>query len=178
MQSFLNVITLQTYTFFITLTPRLHGRSKHFFRRPQNLNAPRNSLMTRSCYAVTQDSVSGLASHSYPGEVLPVDDMQAHTEVEIQLHQFFPLALDRSEWLFQAPATLLSGRSTGNHRLHAGWAQNCSGRFGDRTSLSKLAGCRTVIPRSSGPQPIYSLRHFCHPRHGGVQYLSVPEHTQ
>ena len=42
MQSFLNVITLQTYTFFTTLTPRLHGRSKRFFRRPQNLNAPRN----------------------------------------------------------------------------------------------------------------------------------------
>ena len=41
MQSFLNVITLQTYTFFTTLTPRLHGRSKRFFRRPQNLNAPR-----------------------------------------------------------------------------------------------------------------------------------------
>ena len=32
MQSFLNVITLQTYTFFTTLTPRLHGRSKRFFR--------------------------------------------------------------------------------------------------------------------------------------------------
>ena len=42
MQSFLNVITLQTYTFFTTLTPRLHGPSKRFFRRPQNLNAPRN----------------------------------------------------------------------------------------------------------------------------------------
>ena len=41
MQSFLNVITLQTYTFFTTLTPRLHGRSKRFFRRPYNLNAPR-----------------------------------------------------------------------------------------------------------------------------------------
>ena len=40
-QSFLNVITLQTYTFFTTLTPRLHGRSKRFFRRLQNLNAPR-----------------------------------------------------------------------------------------------------------------------------------------
>ena len=43
MQSFLNVNTLQTYTFFKTLTPRLHGRSKRFFRRPQNLNAPRKS---------------------------------------------------------------------------------------------------------------------------------------
>ena len=43
MQSFLNVITLQTFTFFTTLTPRLHGRSKRFFRRPQNLNAPRMS---------------------------------------------------------------------------------------------------------------------------------------
>ena len=32
MQSFLNVITLQTYTFFTMLTPRLHGRSKRFFR--------------------------------------------------------------------------------------------------------------------------------------------------
>ena len=32
MQSFLNVITLQTYTFYRTLTPRLHGRSKRFFR--------------------------------------------------------------------------------------------------------------------------------------------------
>ena len=32
MQSFLNVITMQTYTFFTTLTPRLHGRSKRFFR--------------------------------------------------------------------------------------------------------------------------------------------------
>ena len=32
MQSFLIVITLQTYTFFTTLTPRLHGRSKRFFR--------------------------------------------------------------------------------------------------------------------------------------------------
>ena len=41
MQSLLNVITLQTYTFFTALTPRLHGRSKRFFRRPQNLNAPR-----------------------------------------------------------------------------------------------------------------------------------------
>ena len=41
MQSFLNVITLQTYTFYTTLTRRLHGRSKRFFRRPQNLNAPR-----------------------------------------------------------------------------------------------------------------------------------------
>ena len=41
MQSFLNVITLQTYTFFTTLTPLLHGCSKRFFRRPQNLNAPR-----------------------------------------------------------------------------------------------------------------------------------------
>ena len=41
MQPFLNVITLYTYTFFTTLTPRLHGRSKRFFRRPQNLNAPR-----------------------------------------------------------------------------------------------------------------------------------------
>ena len=41
MQSFLNVITLQTHTFFTTLTPRLHGCSKRFFRRPQDLNAPR-----------------------------------------------------------------------------------------------------------------------------------------
>ena len=41
MRSFLNVITLQTYTFFTKLTPRLHGRNKRFFRRPQNLNAPR-----------------------------------------------------------------------------------------------------------------------------------------
>ena len=41
MQSFLNVITLQTYTFFAALTPRLHSRSKRFCRRPQNLNAPR-----------------------------------------------------------------------------------------------------------------------------------------
>ena len=41
MQSFLNVIALQTYTFFTTLTPRLHGRSKCFYRIPQNLNAPR-----------------------------------------------------------------------------------------------------------------------------------------
>ena len=32
MQSFLTVITLLTYTFFTTLTPRLHGRSKRFFR--------------------------------------------------------------------------------------------------------------------------------------------------
>ena len=32
MQSFLNVITLYTYTFFTTLTSRLHGRSKSFFR--------------------------------------------------------------------------------------------------------------------------------------------------
>ena len=32
MQSFLNVITLQTYTFFIMLTPQLHGHSKRFFR--------------------------------------------------------------------------------------------------------------------------------------------------
>ena len=44
MQSFLNVIILQTYTFFTTLTPLLHGRSKRFFRRPQNLNAPRTTL--------------------------------------------------------------------------------------------------------------------------------------
>ena len=44
MQSFLNVITLQAYTFFTRLTPRLHGRSKRFFRIPQNLNAPRISL--------------------------------------------------------------------------------------------------------------------------------------
>ena len=44
MQSFLNVITLQTYTFFTTLTPRLHGRSKRFFRRPQNLNTPRTQI--------------------------------------------------------------------------------------------------------------------------------------
>ena len=46
MQSFLNVITLQTYTFFTTLTPRLHGRRKRFFRRPQNLNAPRICPLT------------------------------------------------------------------------------------------------------------------------------------
>ena len=46
MQSFLNVITLQTYTFFTTLTPRLHGRSKRFFGRPQNLNAPRILLQS------------------------------------------------------------------------------------------------------------------------------------
>ena len=32
MQSFLNIITLQTFTFFTTLIPRLHGRSKCFFR--------------------------------------------------------------------------------------------------------------------------------------------------
>jgi len=32
MLSFLNVITLKTYTFFTTLTPWLHGRSKRFFR--------------------------------------------------------------------------------------------------------------------------------------------------
>ena len=32
MLSFLNVIILKTYTFFTTLTPRLHGRSKRFFR--------------------------------------------------------------------------------------------------------------------------------------------------
>ena len=31
MQSFLNDLTLQTYTFFTTLTPLLHGRSKRFF---------------------------------------------------------------------------------------------------------------------------------------------------
>jgi len=31
MLSFLNVITLKTYTFFTTLTPWLHGRSKRFF---------------------------------------------------------------------------------------------------------------------------------------------------
>ena len=48
MQSFLNVITLQTYTFLTTLTPRLHGRSKRFFRRPQNLNAPRR-VVTCPC---------------------------------------------------------------------------------------------------------------------------------
>ena len=44
MQSFLNIITPQTYTFFTTLTPRLHGRSKRFFRRPQKLKVPRISL--------------------------------------------------------------------------------------------------------------------------------------
>jgi len=32
MLSFLNVITLKTYTFFTTLTPWLHGRSKRCFR--------------------------------------------------------------------------------------------------------------------------------------------------
>ena len=32
MLSFLNGITLKTYTFFATLTPWLHGRSKCFFR--------------------------------------------------------------------------------------------------------------------------------------------------
>ena len=32
MLSFLKVITLKTYTFFTTLTPWLHGRSKRFFR--------------------------------------------------------------------------------------------------------------------------------------------------
>ena len=32
MQSFLNVITLQTYIFFTMLKPRLHGGSKRFFR--------------------------------------------------------------------------------------------------------------------------------------------------
>jgi len=32
MLSLLNVITLKTYTFFTTLTPWLHGRSKRFFR--------------------------------------------------------------------------------------------------------------------------------------------------
>jgi hypothetical protein len=36
-----------------------------------------------------------LVFHSYPGEVLPVKDMKAHTEVEVELHPFFPLALDR-----------------------------------------------------------------------------------
>ena len=52
MHSFLNVITLQTYTFFKTLTPRLHGRSKRFFRRPQNLNAPRIIGLPRSLTGV------------------------------------------------------------------------------------------------------------------------------
>ena len=32
MQSFLNIITLYTYTFFTMLMPRLHGHSKRFFR--------------------------------------------------------------------------------------------------------------------------------------------------
>jgi hypothetical protein len=32
MQSFLNIITFKTYTFFTTLTPQLHGRSRCFFR--------------------------------------------------------------------------------------------------------------------------------------------------
>ena len=60
MQSFLNVIPLQTYTFFTTLTPRLHGRSKRFFRRPQNLNAPRiiNSH-------VNFIAIKGLISHTH-----------------------------------------------------------------------------------------------------------------
>ena len=50
MQSFLNVITLQTYTFFTTLTPRLHGRSKGFFRRPQNLNPRRMFIVSFFCF--------------------------------------------------------------------------------------------------------------------------------
>ena len=57
MQSFLNVITLQTYTFFTTLTPRLYGHSKLFFRRPQNLNAPRKY----QCFIVA--TCSGLTNH-------------------------------------------------------------------------------------------------------------------
>ena len=59
MQSFLNVITLQTYTFSTTLTPRVHGRSKRFFRRPQNLNAPRTNknLISATTLCISLDCI-------------------------------------------------------------------------------------------------------------------------
>jgi len=74
-----------------------------------------NSLMTQSCKAVTKDFCSRLSSHSYLDEVLPVDDMKAHMEVEVQFHPFFPLALHRGDWLFHALATLFSRRSPRDH---------------------------------------------------------------
>jgi len=110
-----------------------------------------NSLMAWSCQAVTKDSCSGLASHSYLGEVLPVDDMKAHMEVEVQLHPFFPLALDRGDWLFHALTTLLSRRSPRNQWLHAGWDPEMFWTLWRKNISLDLAGNRTLIPRSCSP---------------------------
>ena len=80
MQSFLNIITLWTYTFFTMLTPRLHGHSKCFFRRPQNLNAPRRLHEHFTCLLTQKSNV-------YSNKICPKRRLVSY--MRFYFHYFF-----------------------------------------------------------------------------------------
>ena len=115
MQSFLNVITLQTYTFFTTLTPRLHGRSKRFFRRPQNLNAPRILGYSESLYKIQINHINIKRSECGPDHSFPSNVQEIYTyfcpspQVLVALHS--NLGTSVSLCLFLSPFKSLEAQN-------------------------------------------------------------------
>ena len=106
MQSFLNVITLQTYTFFTTLTPRVHGRSKRFFRRPQNLNAPRTLQCNihGCCFSIFIHPVV-----SYDRSIASSESSSPHSAIQCFR---FQLPVGLSSRFFKAIQQLLTSSSS------------------------------------------------------------------